>query len=202
MACCIGSFGINFHHPRSRSALPVQHTSETGCGTGLMEVGMICSKIGCKKKAVKHLNKNTYYCAKHYRFVTIKMGCAQRGSYNPSYEELEKLLSDLDGFKCPVCGRKMGWFRSSSGGRTISIQHDHSGRIRLMCIWCNGRHRGIGDVIYSLQKDESFCCRCRAIKRKSEFSIIERHGRKVPYSYCKECQRKTWKETYNRRKGR
>jgi uncharacterized radical SAM superfamily protein len=113
----------------------------------------------------------------------------------PTLVELESLTEALADMRCPHCSVKMVW-RTVEGnrGQVVSLQHDHSGRHRLLCQSCNAKHRAIpNDGFYTLPKDHLYCPGCRSIKHSEYFSVSvkETKGRK---SRCKACDVEASKE--------
>jgi rRNA maturation endonuclease Nob1 len=83
----------------------------------------------------------------------------------------------------------MNWFASDGRSTVISLQHDRSGDIRLMCHACNTRHAKMpGDLFYEVGPDKHRCPRCERILPLNAF-WKDRSGDKWRnrWSYCKDC---------------
>lgn len=111
-------------------------------------------------------------CKKHYRIRYMIDSCRRDGKKRPSRNHLEKLWNSLKGFKCPSCKRKMiqKTTGNSSRSRVVTLQHDHSGEIRLICLQCNSRHKNYKrDLFYKINTDEKKCGKCQIVKKLTEF---------------------------------
>jgi hypothetical protein len=123
------------------------------------------------------------------------MQCNARaaGKYVPTRAELESLAKTLiaKGMKCAPCGTIMQWKGSRSETHTVSLQHDRSGRIRLICRRCNSRHDDFpGDTFYKTPVGFAHCHRCKTTKPLADF-YPERAG-----SCCKPCRKALNKEMW------
>ncbi len=135
-----------------------------------------------------------YRCQKHHRFQQMRKRSRESGKAVPSMEQLEAMANELVDMKCPVCKRKMAWLRPIDQRlTTVSIQHDHSGKLRLICLSCNARHKFFpDDSFYSeIGPDRMRCWMCREIKELQSFvrtgAVHAWRGRK---SLCKLCSKK------------
>lgn len=153
-----------------------------------------CSRRECKEPAFK-----TRYCVKHYRFHNMKSRACTSRKRSPLMAELE-LLVPVD-MVCPPCGRKMNWLYEDGRSTVITLQHDRSGEVRMICMACNVRHsRNPGDSFYKLRPDQWRCAVCKKIKDRSEFVRVgNRIGACLP---CHNQRGKKWKEEHRERYNR
>lgn len=90
----------------------------------------------------------------------------------PTREELSALLlaRQADDMKCPACGQTMNWGDTSNRPATVSLQHDRSGTIRLICLRCNVRHQHYpADDFYTAPNDHKHCWGCGRTLALTEF---------------------------------
>lgn len=136
-------------------------------------------------------------CRKHYRLAYMGYMSRHRGKRAPSIGALEKLVPNP--FDCPVCSRPMIWTCRKLTGRVVTIQHDASGRIRLICMSCNARHAGfVGDKLYRLRDGFKFCSQCKRSRPQSEFY---KSARGYFLSACRDCGRTMARQRYQRSNG-
>lgn len=89
-------------------------------------------------------------CAKHLRFHRMRMSAQTAGKKRPTFATLERLVPP--GLVCPACGRRMNWLKRDGAASMVTLQHDRSGRLRLICFTCNVQHwRFPGDTFYALR---------------------------------------------------
>ena len=132
---------------------------------------------------------------KEYRLKQMRTHSKYYGKSSPSRDDL--LLLIPKDMKCPSCEVKMIWTAPKKVGlrRVISLQHDRSGKIRLICFSCNSRHSHLKcseSVFYSMGRDKKYCNGCQRVKSINDFwadnsnsSTVKRKGR------CKICAYKS-----------
>lgn len=127
-------------------------------------------------------------CKRHTRFSQMRSCARQHGKSVPSLAELEALADSLRGFRCPGCLRKMNWMAIEGQATVVSLQHDRSGYIRLLCRSCNARHASLpGDSFYEIPTGHKFCPDCKRVLKHDSFHA-DRSGRwKDRSTYCREC---------------
>jgi RNase P subunit RPR2 len=129
------------------------------------------------------------YCAKHFRFVAMRAFAKTRGKYQPTAAELEALIPP--GMVCVTCQRVMNWLHTDGRSTQVTLQHDRSGAIRLICSACNTKHQAMpGDLIYALPASSKFCQKCETVLPLASFHFRKR-GRSAgkPLSICISCER-------------
>jgi hypothetical protein len=123
---------------------------------------------------------------KRARFYQMRATARQFSKIAPSFDWLESAVPR--GMICPVCDRRMVW--RGKGSRVITLQHDRSGEMRLMCKQCNTRHAKMpGDSFYSLPKDHKYCPECKTAKTLDSFWRDITRWRGV-FTYCIPCGKK------------
>lgn len=133
-------------------------------------------------------------CEKHYRFIQMRAQSRWRQLVAPSTEELEALLpADM---ACPQCKRRMNWLNNDGNSTVITLQHDRSGKVRLMCRGCNARHAARpGDEFYEQDATKKRCAACGVDQTPENFYT---HGKQKKWlgrtSYCKPCHLKKQRE--------
>lgn len=158
-----------------------------------------CKRIGCRGIAFKR-----GYCVMHHRLNNMRSRAISSRKYSPKFAELEALVPP--GMKCQPCGRAMIWYAGTVVSNLITLQHDRSGTIRLICQGCNSGHAWVeGDRFYEIGPGKRQCGLCKAIKPVSEFvkqklgaSGIRRSGR------CLQCHNawcKQWKAEHRKEGG-
>lgn len=152
-----------------------------------------CEYEGCERKAEKVYKdyeefREVKYCWLHVRMKRMVMGAKGRGQEVPEEGWLvgELVRVEGEGMKCPHCGEVMEW--DGGGGRlarVVTLQHDRSGGMRLLCLGCNARHRSVpGDLFYDIGDGEKYCPGCGEVKGVEEFE--SRGGKR--YSRCGPCR--------------
>lgn len=142
----------------------------------------LCKAINCI--GVIH-NKNLRYCVKHYRFSNMKSRACNSAKYSPSFAELEALIpSDMI---CIGCKRPMNWTSAEGPSTLITLQHDRSGKLRMICLACNTKHASQpNDSFYEIPSGHWRCPQCKKIKPLKDFQID--NGRSTGrISVCAEC---------------
>lgn len=123
-------------------------------------------------------------CPMHYRISSMRSRARRDNKYVPKREEIEALAECLN---CLGCGRLMNWLRSDGASTQVTLQHDRSGTIRLLCLACNTRHaKHPDDSYYDLPKDHKRCPDCETVLPRSAFAL----DRSRPIglkSYCRQC---------------
>lgn len=149
----------------------------------------ICARRGCNSLATI-VSGQTPYCPKHRRMVQMKSDAKKRHKIVPSDEVLESLFTAIEDMCCPICGTKMTYFRENGiGARVITLQHDDSGELRLICLACNVKHAQFGgDVWYFLEDGYYRCICCQEIKPFEDFYHRKDNSNQI-YTRCKECER-------------
>lgn len=110
----------------------------------------------------------------------------------PSIAYLERLIPK--NMQCPVCGTKMNWLQKDGAATVITLQHDNSGKIRLICHACNVRHGHVtaGEyVFYHTPNGWKWCPGCKRARPTKMFhnDSVNKSGRRA---YCKACSRTMW----------
>ncbi len=146
-----------------------------------------CGRAGCQCVAVKRTGHQTL-CAKHYRFGQMRHIAKYRGKTFPDEAAQELMLSRLVDFACPLCDRKMNWFRSGGDSTVITLQHYRDGSFGLICQACNTRHAAMpGDSFVDLPSAHKWCPKCHTSKPLSAF-CTDRGGRwESKRSACRIC---------------
>lgn len=91
------------------------------------------------------------YSIMHRRFNQMRGSAKSSGKYVPEISELRALAKRLFKMECPCCLQAMTWRRVKGISNVITLQHDRSGSIRLICFRCNVRHGSLpGDSFYDL----------------------------------------------------
>lgn len=136
----------------------------------------------------KRCNEPVHYsglCQKHFRFSRMRHSSNYVGKKVPSESHLESLWVQSQG-RCPQCSRQLNWLRKDGGSTCISIQHDRSGEIRLLCLRCNSQHAANdGDSFYQIGSDNKKCRGCNHIKPRTEFYVRRDDNREM--HKCKKC---------------
>lgn len=149
----------------------------------------LCSK--CDEQGHRFQGER-WLCVRHYRLGQMIYQAQRRGKYAPTPDELAALVREAEaaGMVCPHCKRQMNWAAKPRGYSTVvSLQHDRSGKLRLLCLGCNSRHQSFpGDTMYDYPPDWQFCPECQKAKPGDQFFRSQRTGRRI--SYCKPCQSK------------
>jgi len=151
-----------------------------------------CSRRGCKRVAVVDVGKTTSYCNLHYRSNQMRDSASAKGKIVPNQIWLERELIriELAGMICPHCSIQMQWSGAGSRKNTITLQHDFSGDLRLLCLSCNVKHSNHGsDDYYQLLPGENHCARCHQVFPEDSFpSQLMKDGTRKKRSYCRGCR--------------
>lgn len=148
----------------------------------------------CRRKKCGQPVAGKGLCARHYRYERMRDGAHQTKQYKPSDAELDELLPP--NMKCRCCERTMNWFRKGGGSTTVTLQHDRSGKVKLICFGCNVRHSTLpGDTYYKLPKGHWRCRICKNVKPLSEFpkrrdTVMGVNGACLP---CNREQSRVWR---------
>lgn len=123
--------------------------------------------------------------------------CAKaKGKSVPSYKALDKMISGLINMLCPECGHRMKWLRKDSPKHVLTLQHDRSGKMRLLCFSCNTRHHYLpGDRFYTAPTGKRFCQDCKKFLPLASF-FADRGLVGGVKTYCKVCSNRrtyTWR---------
>jgi len=147
----------------------------------------------CKRPGYRFRGKR-WQCVIHFRLDTMRACAKAAGKKIPTVAELGQMFDGLRkrGMRCEACNVRMRWAGRTSDTNTVSLQHDASGRLRLLCRRCNSRHGQMpGDLFYELVgTDRWYCARCETVKPLSDF-YKNRAG-----SCCKPCRKKLNKEMW------
>lgn len=148
----------------------------------------------CAQPGVATWGKHkTWHCAKHHRFWQMKFGARFAKKREPSLEELEALFLEVINMQCPVCECDMVWFTKEDRKRTLTLQHDASGKLRMICFRCNLRHAALpSDIFYEVQAGSKYCHYCEQILPLSDFHP------KSKYNRCRKCATARHGEWVNR----
>ena len=139
------------------------------------------------------------YCEKHKRMSWMRRNSRGRGKAVPRFSELEALWPQ--DMICTVCRCKMV-ISANRARHVISIQHDASGAVRLICKGCNAKHGALpGDLFYQLTAETRYCQCCTKILPLSEFNIRRSTGDGYRH-YCRSCTSIKNKRTHAARKAR
>lgn len=118
------------------------------------------------------------------RLNRMKKSAKNRRKYEPSIPEL-LAICPAD-FNCPECSRSM-FLENRPGRRSalMTLQHDRSGAIRIICFGCNSAHNKYpGDEFYTLDKLSAVLCRrCGQTKPRNRFA---KRGPFLRFP-CKDC---------------
>lgn len=154
----------------------------------------------CSRKAYVRQGR-IWLCKKHYRFSQMRTCAKRHNKYVPTYEELELLTINTlqidKGKVCPECNRVMNWVKKDGSSTVVTLQHDRSGNIKLLCQSCNSRHSKYdGDSFYTRNKSKKLCPKCKDEKELSDFFNVKSSSKRWlnKGSYCKDCNRKYQKE--------
>jgi len=124
-------------------------------------------------------------CATHYRIGSMRSRAKRDGKYVPSRAEIEKLI--VEPFVCEGCGRGMNWLREQGASTQVTLQHDRSGNLRLICLGCNTRHaHHPGDLYWSLGPGQKYCGKCDRVLPETDFvkDVSRPRGLK---GWCRSC---------------
>ncbi len=156
---------------------------------GFYGVGMTNTCRRCDE--VAHIRpKSRWLCKKHYRFTQMRAKCKTLGKRMPSYEWLE-LESGRINDKCPSCHRIMNWLKGDGVATVVTLQHDRSGEMRLLCLSCNTRHAYYpDDMFYQRDEAQKWCPRCKQELALDNFKTKKRKSQWLDReTYCIQCNR-------------
>ncbi len=118
------------------------------------------------------------------RFQQMRVHAKQHGKAVPSYEELSRMARSM---KC-FCGVQMVWTSKEDKRRVVTLQHDRSGKMRLLCRSCNTRHAfHEGDHFYQVPTGKKWCGGCREYRALSLFCKSKDRTTGVS-AYCRPCR--------------
>lgn len=146
-----------------------------------------CSRRGCVEPAELKWS-HSYFCVRHYRFNKMRSGASDRRVYAPTFQELEAMVPD--DMTCPACRRVMNWRRRDGSSTVITLQHDRSGEMRMMCSRCNSQHaHHPEDQFYLVPAGHKRCPGCGAIKHYETHFHKSGTGQTGHVTvYCKSCK--------------
>jgi hypothetical protein len=133
------------------------------------------------------------------RIKQMRKGSRRNYGSAPSAEEFAVLVKAIqdDKMRCPVCRRTMNWLLSEGTATVVTIQHDRSGRVRLLCKGCNSRHaQHPGDSYYAVPADHKRCPACEKVKPRCDFYFVKSIGKLS--SACIPCTRKIALANYHK----
>ncbi len=123
------------------------------------------------------------------RFIQMRNAAKRSGKAVPTFRLLERLAAALVAMKCPACQSPMNWLLKNGAATVVTLQHDRSGRMRLICKGCNSRHHlHPGDTYYEMPSGHKRCPRCTKTKPIADF------GKKR--SQCRKCEAEVSLERY------
>ncbi len=131
---------------------------------------------------------NRWLCDIHFRIQCMRDSASAKGKFVPNKLLLYALAEQVEagGMKCSHCSQSMVWRGEKGQRNVVSLQHDRSGEVRLLCLDCNFNHRHFpGDSYYTTPIGWKYCPKCQTAKRPDEF--YRRRNGKLK-SYCKECK--------------
>lgn len=148
-------------------------------------------------------------CAMHYRFSSMRTRATRDGKYVPTRDEIESLIPSP--FVCIGCSREMNWLRSDGASTQVTLQHDRSGKLRLICLGCNTRHaHHPDDSYYDVPDGHKRCGRCDRVLSREHFAVDKSRAVGLK-AWCRKCShdshtewRKKNRDHYNakQREGR
>lgn len=158
----------------------------------------------CKEPG-NYRNGRQLFCAIHYRMKDMRTKAKVYGKTVPSREQI-KILFDIlvkNGMRCPGCQCLMHWtVRLGPLRSVVSLQHDRSGQIKLICQSCNTRHHHVkGDLFYEIPKGSKYCCGCNQILTLESFSSSSTSLLAVR-SRCRKCSYELKKKWVNANRKR
>jgi len=131
-----------------------------------------------------------WLCVLHYRLRQMQHSARRYNKVAPTDQVLIEMIAALGpGLHCPVCKRQMNLLASDGQSTCLTLQHDRSGALRLICKRCNNRHQYHPlDSFYDLPAGHKRCPGCRTVKPFAEFyqgsDLRYIDGRR---SYCRAC---------------
>ncbi|MGR3218716.1 MAG: hypothetical protein ACUZ8H_02715 [Candidatus Anammoxibacter sp.] len=140
----------------------------------------------CNEGAVRKQGR-IWLCPKHYRFQQMRVNAKRYWKEVPLYWELENMLSWTEGMVCQPCKRPMNWLSEEGQSTVVTLQHDRSGTMRLICRACNSCHHHYeGDTFYDKPEGTKLCKSCNRILPELDFCKDNSKASKLK-SYCREC---------------
>lgn len=131
-----------------------------------------------------------WLCKKHYRFQQMRSTAKRDNKTVPSYDQLESLWLECQG-KCFVCRRAFNWLSVEGRATVVTLQHDRSGSMRLLCVSCNTRHAFFdGDSFYEADQSHRTCPRCEHNLPLSVFAADNYNRWNNKKTYCRACSAK------------
>lgn len=151
---------------------------------------MTCSR--CTEEAfVKQGHQ--WLCPRHYRFGQMRSTAKRRGKKVPEHTEIAAMVEACK-MICPLCGRSMNWLAKSGHSTVVTLQHDQSGELKLLCLACNVRHRTFAeDSIYTRDRSKHPCRDCGKELAKSDFWTDRSRPLGIK-PYCKNCAYERYKK--------
>ena len=141
----------------------------------------------CGLPGERQYNKH-WHCKKHARFTQMRIAARYYKKTVPTIEALEIMGREIGpSLSCPHCKQQMNWFANDGAGSTVTLQHDRSGEMRLLCHSCNIQHAYYpGDTFYEVPLGMKHCKRCEKTLLLTEFGQAK-EGRNGKRFYCKKC---------------
>lgn len=159
----------------------------------------ICSKKGCKKIGIIIYLPTAIYCFQCSRFKSMRHAAQTKNKYQPSWEELEKILPK--NMICPTCSKQMIWHSSlGTKGDVVSLQHNYDGSIMLICHSCNAGHgqSHLKDKYFDIPVGYNYCSQCKYILKKAEFNKCMQNKNNL-LGCCKKCANISLKNLHKKR---
>jgi len=141
-----------------------------------------CSR--CETEATKK-SGHQWLCQKHYRFGQMRIRARLSCKKIPSHSELEEITPP--DMICVGCKRVMNWMKRDGSDTVATLQHDRSGKLRILCQSCNTRHYFFeGDTFYTHDHSTRKCIHCEKFKPLDDFFTA--NGRWMnKHNVCKPC---------------
>lgn len=132
-------------------------------------------------------------CAVHYRISSMRARAQRDGKKSPTVAQIEALVPSP--FVCVGCARPMNWLHGDGRSTQVTLQHDRSGELRLICLACNTRHaQHPEDSYYTIQAGHKRCPDCEQHLPHAAFA--KDRSRPIGLkSYCRACssiRHKSW----------
>lgn len=145
-----------------------------------------------------------FLCVRHYRLRQMRHKAKYDGKSAPSMSELETMIPD--GMICPFCKKVMNWRRCDGQATVITIQHDRSGLVRMLCQSCNTRHAFFpGDTFYDHDQSKRRCGCCKLALPLDRFPSNRTCGLLMSkHNYCQTCctqKHKVWRNKNRNREN-
>ncbi len=148
-----------------------------------------CKCVDCGSPATKRMTHHGPYCTQCYRIWQMRSACQKDHKPCPTKTQLRQMFAGLIGrdMKCESCSSTMNWLASDGRRTVVSLQHDRSGGMRLICLSCNTRHRACpGDSFYEIPDSHRRCGRCEQALPKDQFGV-HRGSSTGLHHYCRKC---------------